>query len=460
MFHYYESITDVKGNALTGYYVGVVTPDPTDDNGGTDATIYADDAGTAISADSGVDNKAKVDPDGNVSFFIPVGEYHLDIYAPDAITKIKRILSIPMEAGEPGTPATVTVGTTTTLSSGSSATVTNVGTASAAILNFGIPMGATGSGTTFVWGGATGNLSDQTDLNTALSAKAPLASPVFTGTPTAPTPSFGDNSTNIATTAFVTANAATLASPAFTGTPTSTTAAQDANTVQIATTAFVCGQANSTDAVITMNGTQGAGGSLRYARADHVHPTDTSRAPLAGPAFTGNPTAPTQTAGDNSTKLATTGFVQTAISGISDPWVVTKLTVDGTGTAATLESTGLTVSGATFTANKYYEFVAQISVKVGSGSFKVALVWPAGVTGSGSIMAYTNTTTTSVGGDTSGTLTTGGMNSSSFVPITIRGHFYTGSLAATGSLDIQYENASGSATHTVSKGSMLRYRAL
>ena len=37
-------------------------------------------------------------------------------------------------------------------------------------------------------------------------------------------------------------------------------------------------------------------------------------APLASPAFTGTPTAPTPTAADNSTKVATTAFVQTAIS--------------------------------------------------------------------------------------------------------------------------------------------------
>ena len=36
---------------------------------------------------------------------------------------------------------------------------------------------------------------------------------------------------------------------------------------------------------------------------------------IDSPAFTGNPTAPTQTAGDNSTKIATTQYVDTAISG-------------------------------------------------------------------------------------------------------------------------------------------------
>jgi len=42
-----------------------------------------------------------------------------------------------------------------------------------------------------------------TGLADALAAKAPLASPAFTGTPTAPTPATGDDSTTLATTAFV-----------------------------------------------------------------------------------------------------------------------------------------------------------------------------------------------------------------------------------------------------------------
>jgi len=47
--------------------------------------------------------------------------------------------------GAPGAAATITAGTTTTLSPGSSATVTNSGTSSAAIFDFGIPQGATGA---------------------------------------------------------------------------------------------------------------------------------------------------------------------------------------------------------------------------------------------------------------------------------------------------------------------------
>src|SRR3954468_15290865 len=40
-------------------------------------------------------------------------------------------------------------------------------------------------------------------------------------------------------------------------------------------------------------------------------------APLNSPAFTGNPTAPTQTAGNNSQRLATTALVPTGIAGVN-----------------------------------------------------------------------------------------------------------------------------------------------
>ncbi len=64
---------------------------------------------------------------------------------------------------------------------------------------------------------------------------------------------------------------ANLASPTFTGTPLSTTAAVDTSTTQIATTAFVTNQAASAtplaDAVTAVVGV-----SERYARGDHVHP--------------------------------------------------------------------------------------------------------------------------------------------------------------------------------------------
>ncbi len=69
---------------------------------------------------------------------------------------------------------------------------------------------------------------------------------------------------------------APTASPTFTGTPAAPTAAADTNTTQVATTAYVVGQAGSTNPV--MNGTATVGTSLRFSRQDHVHPSDTSRA--------------------------------------------------------------------------------------------------------------------------------------------------------------------------------------
>jgi len=53
------------------------------------------------------------------------------------------------------------------------------------------------------------------EVNAALALKAPLNSPVFTGTPSAPTAASGTNTTQLATTAFVedavTASASILA---------------------------------------------------------------------------------------------------------------------------------------------------------------------------------------------------------------------------------------------------------
>jgi microcystin-dependent protein len=78
---------------------------------------------------------------------------------------------------------------------------------------------------------------------------APLASPAFTGSPTAPTQSSGDNSTKLATTAHVksvtdpisdeVALRALLDSPAFIGTPTAPTPADGDDSLKLATTEFI-----------------------------------------------------------------------------------------------------------------------------------------------------------------------------------------------------------------------------
>src|ERR1017187_9654080 len=82
---------------------------------------------------------------------------------------------------------------------------------------------------------------------------------------------------------------APLASPTFTGVPAAPTAAVDTNTTQLSTTAFVLAQAASATPII--DGTGAVGTSTRYARADHVHPSDTTKANLSGGnTFTGTQT--------------------------------------------------------------------------------------------------------------------------------------------------------------------------
>lgn len=69
---------------------------------------------------------------------------------------------------------------------------------------------------------------------------------------------------------------APLLSPKFQGTPTAPTAPLDTDTTQLATCNFVLNQAGDTAPL--MNGAIPApGGSERYARADHVHPSDNSK---------------------------------------------------------------------------------------------------------------------------------------------------------------------------------------
>lgn len=105
------------------------------------------------------------------------------------------------------------------------------------------------------WDGVTTIAPSKNAVRDQVELKANLASPALTGTPTAPTASASNNSTQIATTAYVdTADAlkANLASPALTGTPTAPTAAAATNTTQIATTAFTTG-AISTESALTVH---------------------------------------------------------------------------------------------------------------------------------------------------------------------------------------------------------------
>jgi Chaperone of endosialidase len=197
---------------------------------------------------------------------------------------------------------------------------------------------ALASGTVQSWNGRRGAVT--LTLSDVLSVgAAPLASPAFTGTPTAPTPAAHDGSTKLATTAYVDnavtastggvssfntrsgavtlltsditgAGGAPIVSPALTGTPTAPTQGAADNSTKLATTAFVAA-ALATGAVQTFNGRSGA---VVLSNADIV---GAGGAPIASPALTGNPTAPTPTAGDNDTSIATTAFVTGAVAALN-----------------------------------------------------------------------------------------------------------------------------------------------
>jgi hypothetical protein len=78
--------------------------------------------------------------------------------------------------------------------------------------------------------------------------------------------------------------------------------------------AAIGGQGLASTANPTMNGTAAPGTHGLWARDDHVHPSDTTKAALVSPLFAGNPAAPTPTPATNqSTALATTQFVWNAI---------------------------------------------------------------------------------------------------------------------------------------------------
>ncbi|WP_439587662.1 tail fiber protein [Hydrogenophaga sp.] len=112
--------------------------------------------------------------------------------------------------------------------------------------------------------------------------------------------------------------AAPLLSPAMTGIPTAPTASGGTNTTQLATTAFVQAAVSalvnsSPGALDTLNELAAAlGNDPNFATT--ITTALAGKAPLVSPEFSGTPTAPTATAGTSNTQIATTAFVQGAVS--------------------------------------------------------------------------------------------------------------------------------------------------
>ena len=150
----------------------------------------------------------------------------------------------------------------------------------------------------------------KSQFDTLLTAKAPLASPSFTGTPTAPTAAPATNTTQIATTAFVQDALASVG------------AGDMLKSVYDTTNNGKVDAAETADAVAWTGVT---GKPTSFTPAAHTHPTSevtgldaalAEKAPLASPALTGTPTAPTAIAGTSSTQVATTAFVAGAVAAV------------------------------------------------------------------------------------------------------------------------------------------------
>jgi hypothetical protein len=152
---------------------------------------------------------------------------------------------------------------------------------------------------------------------------APLDSPALTGLPTAPTATVGTNTNQVATTSFSVAEAAAAQANAVqrsnhTGTQLAATILNFADSVRgtvltglsLVTTSAI----EATDSILV------AFGKLQA----QITTLSNTYAPLNSPTLTGNPTAPTPTAGDNDTSVATTAFVNTQIA--AD---VSRIPIDG-----------------------------------------------------------------------------------------------------------------------------------
>lgn len=202
-----------------------------------------------------------------------------------------------------------------------------------------------------------------TGLTAALALLAPLASPALTGVPTGTTATPGTNTTQLATTAFVTAavgaassglsdpggngivkrtalGTTAVALAADVNTTLGYTAANDALVAHLAGTETLTGAKtfSASPIVPTAGALDNTTKAASTAYADAAVGVEKTRAlaaeallaPLASPALTGNPTVPTQATSDNSTRAASTAYVTTAVAAVSNLLVPTTYSANAT----------------------------------------------------------------------------------------------------------------------------------
>lgn len=153
------------------------------------------------------------------------------------------------------------------------------------------------------------NAYTKTEVDSALGNKAPLASPAFTGTPTAPTAAQTVNNTQIATTAYV--------RTAVDGKADAATTLSGYGITDAYTKTEVDSALDDKQDALTFDTTP-TSGSTNPVTSGGVYAKVNALAPKSSPTFTGTPKAPTAAQTVNNTQIATTAYVRTAVDGKAD----------------------------------------------------------------------------------------------------------------------------------------------
>jgi hypothetical protein len=173
----------------------------------------------------------------------------------------------------------------------------------------------------------TGLVSDLATVTSALATKAPLASPALTGVPTAPTADVGTTTAQLATTAFVSS--------------------------YLAATGYVTGPVSAVvNNLAAFNAANGARIADSTIPLTAVARKDQSNVFTQDVTFQVGPTAPTAAPGTNTTQIATTAFVKTAVAAVPVGDVVGPSSAVAGNIPAFLGTTGKLLSDSGLIANQ------------------------------------------------------------------------------------------------------------
>jgi hypothetical protein len=267
-----------------------------------------------------------------------------------AITGSAQCLHVNSSGVVSGAGADCKTGTVTSV-----AVTINGGSSSGAQAVTGSPITAAGT-FNFAWTGVSGDLltfggsNSVTDSGTLLSSLAPKNNPTLSGTVTMPAPTLNNvtgsvQCLHVNSSGVVSGTGVNCGSSSGSVTSVGLTVNGGASSGALA----VSGSPVTTSGAFNLAWT-GVNGDVMTFGASNA-PTDSgtllsSLAPLASPALTGNPTAPTQTAGNSSTRLANTLFVATSFAPLASPTFTGTVTLPITGSTQCLHvSTGGVVSG-------------------------------------------------------------------------------------------------------------------